>query len=78
VRDKEDLRQSFLYKLSRSRSLDKFRQIALVGSTQDKYIPFESARIELNSQIIERYLSAQNGQIVEEMIEGMLGTVECK
>jgi triacylglycerol esterase/lipase EstA (alpha/beta hydrolase family) len=40
LRDKEDLKQCFMCKLSRTKTLDKFEKIALVGSTQDKYVPF--------------------------------------
>jgi hypothetical protein len=78
LRDKEDLRYCFMYRLSRSKTLDKFEKIALVGSTQDKYVPYESARVELNLRIIQQYLNAQSGQVINEMIEGILGTVECK
>lgn len=64
VSDKEDLRQTFLYRLSKSKSLDKFKHIALVGSTQDKYVPYESARIEQNQKIIQYNLSTDVGRVI--------------
>lgn len=40
MRDSEDLRSCFLFKLSKSGSLNSFKNIALIGSCQDKYVPF--------------------------------------
>ena len=45
MRDNENLRNSFLYKLNRSGSINAFKHMAFVGSIQDKYVPYESARL---------------------------------
>lgn len=67
-----------MYRLSQSKSLNKFKQLALVGSSQDKYVPYESARIEQNQRIIRDSLSSQTGLVIQEMIHGLLGSLECK
>ncbi|CAB1343894.1 unnamed protein product, partial [Coregonus sp. 'balchen'] len=46
-RDHSDPRQTFLYKLSKKSGLHHFRNVVLVGSLQDRYVPYHSARIEM-------------------------------
>uniref|UniRef100_A0A674GV29 Family with sequence similarity 135 member A n=1 Tax=Taeniopygia guttata TaxID=59729 RepID=A0A674GV29_TAEGU len=46
-RDHSDPRQTFLYKLSKKAGLHYFKNIVLVGSLQDRYVPYHSARIEM-------------------------------
>lgn len=76
MRDREELRKCFLYKLSKSGTLNHFKQIALISSSQDKYVPYESARIEQNRSVIGK-LSFSDGQILREMIDGTLSSLEC-
>lgn len=78
MRDKEEIRKCFLYKLSKSGTLNHFKQMALISSSQDKYVPYESARIEQNRSIISDKLSFSEGQILREMIDGVLSSVECQ
>ncbi|XP_059089029.1 LOW QUALITY PROTEIN: protein FAM135A-like [Tigriopus californicus] len=47
LKDAQDIRQTFLYRLSLQSNLHKFRHVLLAGSTQDRYVPWHSARIEL-------------------------------
>uniref|UniRef100_UPI00358E979D protein FAM135A isoform X2 n=1 Tax=Myxine glutinosa TaxID=7769 RepID=UPI00358E979D len=47
LRDNPDPRRTFLYKLSQKPGLQYFKHVVLVGSTQDRYVPFHSARIEM-------------------------------
>lgn len=47
LRDTTDLRKSFLYKLSQKSTLHYFKNILLCGSSQDRYVPSHSARLEL-------------------------------
>ncbi|CAH8663688.1 unnamed protein product [Schistosoma rodhaini] len=47
MRDDPDLRNTYLYRLSTSPGLDLFRYVLLVGSPQDRYVPYHSTRIEL-------------------------------
>lgn len=47
LRDTPDMRRSFLYRLSQKSNLHHFRHVLLCGSSQDRYVPMHSARIEL-------------------------------
>lgn len=47
LRDSADLRQSFLYRLSQRSTLHHFKNVLLCGSSQDRYVPPHSARLEL-------------------------------
>ncbi len=47
LKDAADIRKTFLYRLSLNSKLHKFRHVLLAGSTQDRYVPWHSARIEL-------------------------------
>lgn len=47
LRDKSDLRKCFLYKLSQKSTLHFFKNVLLCGSSQDRYVPSHSARMEL-------------------------------
>lgn len=46
-RDASDLRQCFLYRLSQRSTLHHFKNVLLCGSSQDRYVPPHSARLEL-------------------------------
>ncbi|PKA61523.1 hypothetical protein AXF42_Ash018810 [Apostasia shenzhenica] len=45
--DDPDLQNTFLYKLCEQKTLENFRNIILLSSPQDGYVPYHSARIEL-------------------------------
>ncbi|KAK2724219.1 protein FAM135A-like isoform X2 [Artemia franciscana] len=47
MKDSEDIRQTFLFKLARNSQLHLFKNVVLCGSAQDRYVPLHSARIEL-------------------------------
>ena len=47
LKDESDIRQTFVYKLAARSNLHRFRHVLLAGSTQDRYVPWHSARIEL-------------------------------
>lgn len=47
MRDSSDMRQSFLYRLSQRSTLHHFKNVLLCGSSQDRYVPSHSARLEL-------------------------------
>jgi hypothetical protein len=47
MRDAADMRQSFLYRLSQRSTLHHFKNVLLCGSSQDRYVPPHSARLEL-------------------------------
>jgi len=45
MKDHANLRRCYLYKLSMNEALKWFKNIAFVASSQDSYVPYESARI---------------------------------
>ncbi|KAL3819332.1 hypothetical protein ACJIZ3_005237 [Penstemon smallii] len=45
--DDPDLQHTFLYKLCKQKTLENFRNIILLSSPQDGYVPYHSARIEM-------------------------------
>ena len=47
MKDASDIRNTFMYKLAAKSNLHMFRNVLLAGSTQDRYVPWHSARIEL-------------------------------
>lgn len=47
LKDADDPRQSFLYRLARSSELHHFRYVILSASAQDRYVPLHSARVEM-------------------------------
>lgn len=47
LKDAEDPRGSFLYRLARTSELHHFRYVILSASAQDRYVPLHSARIEM-------------------------------
>ena len=48
LKDSLNFRQCYLYELARNSKLSCFEQVLLVSSSQDSYVPFESARIEVD------------------------------
>ncbi|KAL0983873.1 hypothetical protein UPYG_G00134160 [Umbra pygmaea] len=68
-RDHSDPRQTFLYKLSKKSGLHHFRNVVLVGSLQDRYVPYHSARIEMCKTALK---DKQTGSVYAEMIENLL------
>ncbi|XP_077585845.1 protein FAM135A isoform X2 [Stigmatopora nigra] len=68
-RDHSDPRQTFLYKLSKKSGLEFFKNVVLVGSLQDRYVPYHSARIEMCKTALK---DKQTGPVYAEMIENLL------
>nr|XP_015218428.1 PREDICTED: protein FAM135A isoform X1 [Lepisosteus oculatus]XP_015218429.1 PREDICTED: protein FAM135A isoform X1 [Lepisosteus oculatus]XP_015218430.1 PREDICTED: protein FAM135A isoform X1 [Lepisosteus oculatus]XP_015218431.1 PREDICTED: protein FAM135A isoform X1 [Lepisosteus oculatus] len=68
-RDQSDPRQTFLYKLSKKAGLQFFKNVVLVGSLQDRYVPYHSARIEMCKTALK---DKQSGPVYAEMIENLL------
>nr|XP_033792806.1 protein FAM135A isoform X2 [Geotrypetes seraphini] len=68
-RDHSDPRQTFLYKLSKKTGLQFFKNVVLVGSLQDRYVPYHSARIEMCKTALK---DKQSGPVYAEMIQNLL------
>ncbi|XP_031525641.1 protein FAM135B isoform X1 [Papio anubis] len=75
-RDNADLRKCFLYQLSQKTGLQYFKNVVLVASPQDRYVPFHSARIEMCRTALK---DRHTGPVYAEMINNLLGPlVEAK
>ncbi|XP_019479600.1 PREDICTED: protein FAM135B isoform X1 [Hipposideros armiger] len=75
-RDNTDLRKCFLYQLSQKTGLQYFKNVVLVASPQDRYVPFHSARIEMCKTALK---DRHTGPIYAEMINNLLSPlVEAK
>ncbi|KAL7049981.1 hypothetical protein ACKWTF_003928 [Chironomus riparius] len=70
MRDSSDMRQSFLYRLSQRSTLHHFKNILLCGSTQDRYVPPHSARLELCKAAIRD--QSNLGVIYREMVHNII------
>ncbi|XP_067834681.1 protein FAM135B [Heptranchias perlo] len=71
-KDQADPRKTFLYKLSEKPGLQYFKNVMLVASTQDRYVPFHSARIEMCKTALK---DRQSGCVYTEMINNLLRPV---
>ncbi|XP_026294467.1 uncharacterized protein LOC113218365 isoform X3 [Frankliniella occidentalis] len=69
-RDAPDLRQTFMYKLSQVSNLHLFKNVLLCGSSQDRYVPLHSARIELCKAAVKD--SSVQGTAYREMVQNIL------
>ncbi|XP_049637905.1 protein FAM135B [Suncus etruscus] len=68
-RDNADLRKCFLYQLSQKTGLQYFKNVVLVASPQDRYVPFHSARIEMCKTALK---DRHTGPVYAEMIDNLL------
>ncbi|XP_065360816.1 protein FAM135B isoform X1 [Calliphora vicina] len=73
MRDTTDLRKSFLYRLSQRSTLHHFKNILLCGSSQDRYVPAHSARLELCKAAIRD--NSNLGTIYREMIHNIIAPI---
>ncbi|KAK6989148.1 protein FAM135A [Biomphalaria glabrata] len=70
LKDHNDLRQTFLYKLSQKPVLHNFKHVLLVGSHQDRYIPYHSSRIEICRAAQKD--TTTTGAVYREMVQNIL------
>ncbi|KAK7501141.1 hypothetical protein BaRGS_00007626 [Batillaria attramentaria] len=70
LKDTSDPRQSFLYRLSQKPVLQHFKHVLLVGSCQDRYVPYHSSRIEMCRAAQKD--SSVFGKVYQEMVENIL------
>uniref|UniRef100_H3D937 Family with sequence similarity 135 member B n=1 Tax=Tetraodon nigroviridis TaxID=99883 RepID=H3D937_TETNG len=69
-RDHVDPRKTFLYHLSQKPGLQFFKNVVLVASPQDRYVPFHSARIEMCKTALKDRTT--EGPVYTEMINNLL------
>jgi len=73
LKDSSDIRKTFMYKLCENSNLHLFKNVLLAGSSQDKYVPLHSARIELCKSAIKD--NSVTGTAYKEMVNNILGKV---
>ncbi|XP_033240737.1 uncharacterized protein [Drosophila pseudoobscura] len=73
MRDTTDMRNSFLYRLSQRSTLHHFKNILLCGSSQDRYVPAHSARLELCKAAMRD--SSTLGTIYREMVHNVIAPI---
>uniref|UniRef100_A0A1I8PTK0 DUF676 domain-containing protein n=1 Tax=Stomoxys calcitrans TaxID=35570 RepID=A0A1I8PTK0_STOCA len=73
MRDTSDMRKSFLYRLSQRSNLHHFKNILLCGSSQDRYVPAHSARLELCKAAIRD--NSNLGTIYREMVNNIIAPI---
>ncbi|XP_039284667.1 uncharacterized protein LOC111047444 isoform X3 [Nilaparvata lugens] len=76
LRDATDVRQTFLYRLSQRCHLSHFRHLLLCGSSQDRYVPLHSARIELCKAAVKDATGL--GSAYREMVQNILYPIMSK
>uniref|UniRef100_A0A8C4NLX1 Family with sequence similarity 135 member B n=1 Tax=Dicentrarchus labrax TaxID=13489 RepID=A0A8C4NLX1_DICLA len=62
-RDHVDPRKTFLYLLSQKPGIQFFKNVVLVASPQDRYVPFHSARIEMCKTALKDRTTEQQSHI---------------
>ncbi|GAU14293.1 hypothetical protein TSUD_308530, partial [Trifolium subterraneum] len=71
--DDPDLKNTFLYKLCKEKTLEHFRNVILLSSPQDGYVPYHSARIE--SCPAASHDTSKKGKMFLEMLNACLDQI---
>ncbi|KAK1275798.1 hypothetical protein QJS04_geneDACA001784 [Acorus gramineus] len=71
--DDPDLYNTFFYKLCKQKTLEYFKNIILLSSPQDGYVPYHSARIDLCQA--SSYDYSMKGQVFTEMLNNCLDQI---
>ncbi|XP_068660095.1 uncharacterized protein [Aristolochia californica] len=71
--DDPDLQNTFFYKLCKQKTLECFRNIILLSSPQDGYVPYHSARIELCP--VAALDNSKKGQVFMEMLNSCMDQI---
>lgn len=73
LKDSGDIRKTFMFKLAEKSNLHLFKNVLLAGSSQDKYVPIHSARVELCKSAVKD--SSVMGSAYREMVTNILNKV---
>ncbi|XP_051526166.1 protein FAM135B-like isoform X2 [Myxocyprinus asiaticus] len=78
-RDHTDPRQTFLYMLSKKPGLQYFKNVVLVASPQDRYVPFHSARIEMcRTALKDRTTGPVYTEMINNLLQPLLSAPNCR
>ncbi|CAB1456839.1 unnamed protein product [Pleuronectes platessa] len=79
VRDHVDPRKTFLYILSQKPGLQFFKNVVLVASPQDRYVPFHSARIEMcKTALKDRTTGPVYTEMITNLLQPLMEAKECR
>uniref|UniRef100_A0A7M5V817 DUF676 domain-containing protein n=2 Tax=Clytia hemisphaerica TaxID=252671 RepID=A0A7M5V817_9CNID len=73
LNDSTDPRETFMYRLSLTNGFQYFKNVLLVSSVQDHYVPFHSARVEMSKQAVKD--NSEGGRVYKEMLDNIMGTL---
>lgn len=73
LKDQSDVYKTFLYKLSTKPTFELFKNVLLVSSPQDRYVPYHSARIEMCKAALK---DSVYGSIYKEMVYNILKPIQ--
>ncbi|NXW95467.1 F135B protein, partial [Alopecoenas beccarii] len=77
-RDNADLRKCFLYQLSQKTGLQYFKNVVLVASPQDRYVPFHSARIEMcKNALKDRHAGPVYAEMINNLLQPLIEAKDC-
>ncbi|XP_061337171.1 uncharacterized protein LOC133284199 [Gastrolobium bilobum] len=71
--DDHDLENTFIYNLSKKKTLENFRNVILLSSPQDGYVPYHSARVELCPAAASDF--SKQGKVFLEMLNNCLDQI---
>uniref|UniRef100_A0A673AM10 Family with sequence similarity 135 member B n=1 Tax=Sphaeramia orbicularis TaxID=375764 RepID=A0A673AM10_9TELE len=78
-RDHVDPRKTFLYLLSQKPGLQYFKNVVLVASPQDRYVPFHSARIEMcKTALKDRTTGPVYTEMINNLLQPLVEAKECR
>ncbi|XP_054462200.1 protein FAM135B [Anoplopoma fimbria] len=78
-RDHVDPRKTFLYLLSQKPGLQFFKNVVLVASPQDRYVPFHSARIEMcKTALKDRTTGPVYTEMINNLLQPLMAAKECR
>ncbi|XP_037651273.1 protein FAM135B isoform X1 [Sebastes umbrosus] len=78
-RDHVDPRKTFLYLLSQKPGLQFFKNVVLVASPQDRYVPFHSARIEMcKTALKDRTTGPVYTEMINNVLQPLVEAKECR
>ncbi|XP_076610295.1 protein FAM135B isoform X1 [Chaetodon auriga] len=78
-RDHADPRKTFLYLLSQKPGLQFFKNVVLVASPQDRYVPFHSARIEMcKTALKDRTTGPVYTEMINNLLQPLVEAKECR
>lgn len=70
LNDSSDPRDTFMYRLSLTNGFQYFKNVLLVSSVQDHYVPFHSARVEMSKQVVKDH--SEGSRVYKEMLDNIM------